>query len=136
MEGAVSHAMNYVLSGLLLTAIACASSGSRSTRQSSSDKLTHTELATSNAANAYDAINRLRPNWLRVSGTASIGGGVRSQLVLVYIDNQRAEDLYALKNISTGMVESAQWIDATRMATVLSNVPPGSYSGAILIKTH
>ena len=132
----MSHARNYLLSGLLsLGTVACASSGGPN-RHSSADKLTRNELATSNAANAYDAITRLRPNWLRPTGTASIGGGVRGQLILIYIDNQRAEDMYALKSISTGMIQSAEWIDAARVATVLNNGPAGSYSGAIIIKTH
>ena len=132
----MSYTRNYLLSVLLLiSTAACASAGS-SKHHSSSDKLTRSELANSNTTNAYDAIARLRPNWLRPTGTASIGGGVRGQLILIYIDNQRAEDLYALKNISTGMIESAEWVDAARVATVLNNVPSGSYSGAILIKTH
>lgn len=132
----MSRARNYLLSVLLsISTAACASSGSPN-HHSTSDKLTRSEIANSNTANAYDAIARLRPSWLRPTGTASIGGGVRGQLILIYIDNQRAEDLYALKNISTGMIESAEWLDAARVASVLSNVPSGAYSGAILIKTH
>lgn len=126
-----------LLAGLLLvvSAAACASTGA-TTRKSSPDKLTRAEIAMSSATNGYEAISRLRPNWLRAQGTASIAGAVRSQLILLYIDNQRAEDLYALKNLSAGMIESAEWIDATRVATVLSNVPSGSYSGAIVVRTH
>jgi hypothetical protein len=113
----------------------CASSGGAA-RRSAPDKLLRNEIAGANASNAYELITRLRPNWLRTAGTGSIAGGVRSQLILVYIDNQRAEDLTALKSVSTAIMESAEWIDATRLPMVLSNVPAGSFSGAILIKTH
>jgi hypothetical protein len=115
--------------------VACVSSGSGA-RPATSDRIARAEIASASATNAYELISRLRPNWLRPSGTGSIGGGVRNQLILVYIDQQRAEDLNALKTVSTSMITSVQWIDASRVATVVPNVPPGSYAGAILIKTH
>ena len=121
---------------LVLGLFACASSSTGATRRGSQDKLTRTEIMSSNVSNAYEAISRLRPNWLRATGTASIGGGVRNQLILVYIDNQRAEDMSALKTVSANIMESAEWIDASRIQTVLSSAPAGSYAGAILIKTH
>ena len=121
---------------LIFALFACASSGTSSARRGSADKLTRAEITTSNVSNAYEAISRLRPNWFRSMGTASIGGGVRNQAILIYIDNQRAEDMNALKTVSAAIMESAEWIDASRIQTVLSSAPSGSYAGAILIKTH
>ena len=91
----------------------------------------------SNASTAYELISRLRPNWLRQQATSSVAGGViRSQTILVYLNRQKLEDLNALKTISIGDVDSAEWIDAARVQTVLTDVPSGPISGAIVIRTH
>jgi hypothetical protein len=122
---------------VLTTIGACASSGTGSAARSSPDKITRSEISTSNATNAYELINRLRPSWLRPTATGSISGGVvRSQSILVYLDHQRLEDLNALKTISVEALDSAQWIDAARVQTVLSDVPGGMVSGAIILKTR
>jgi hypothetical protein len=117
---------------------ACASSGSGgATAHTSPDKITRAEIYNSNATNAYELISRLRPNWLRPGATGSIAGGViRNQGTLVYLNNQRLEDLNALKTISAAGIESAEWIDAARVQTVLSNVPTGAIGGAIVLKTR
>ena len=122
---------------LLLTVVACASSGGTSAGRTSPTRITRYEIAGSNASNAYELISRLRPDWLRRQPTASVSGGVvRSQSVLVYLDRQRLEDLNALKTISAGGIESAEWIDASRVQTVLADVPSGPIAGAIVIRTR
>ena len=116
---------------------ACASSGSGSTEsRGSPDLITRAEIRSSNASNAYELISRLRPNWLRPTATGSISGGARSQIILVYLNGQRLEDLNALKTISAEGLKSAQWIDASRVQTVLSDVPSGAIAGAIVVKTR
>ncbi|MDP9206877.1 MAG: hypothetical protein M3P12_15740 [Gemmatimonadota bacterium] len=118
----------------VLTLAACASSGTGSS--AAPDRLTRAEITHSNASTAYELINRLRPNWLRATAVGSISGGAsRTQSILVYLDGQRLEDLNALKTISAAGIQSAEWIDSTRAATVLRDAPPGPIAGAILLKT-
>lgn len=115
---------------------ACASSGGAKAR-SSPDMITHAEVSASSATNAYELVNRLRPNWLRAPATGSIGGGVIArQAILVYLDRQRLEDLNALKTLSIEGIDSAQWIEASRVPTILPDVPPGPVAGAIVIRTR
>lgn len=122
---------------ILATVLACASGGGTTTSRTSPTRITRYEIAGSNASNAYELISRLRPDWLRRQATASVSGGVvRSQSVLVYLDRQRLEDLNALKTISAGGIESAEWIDASRVQTVLADVPSGPIAGAIVIRTR
>lgn len=123
---------------LLAAMIACASSGAGSSgSRASPTRITRSEIYSANASNAYELINRLRPDWLRTQPTGSVAGGVvRSQSILVYLNRQRLEDLNALKTISVGGIESAEWIDASRVQTVLSDVPSGPIAGAIVIKTR
>lgn len=124
---------------VIFTAVAgCASGGAgTSGGRASPNRITRAEVEASNATNAYELISRLRPNWLREPPTGSVSGGViRSQTILVYVNRQRQEDLDALKSISITAIDSAEWVDASRVQTVLSDVPSGSYTGAILIKTR
>jgi hypothetical protein len=123
---------------IIIGLAACASSGAAGgTARTSPDRITRSEIYSSNATNAYELINRLRPNWLRPGSTGSIGGGVvQSQAILVYLNSQRLEDLNALKTISVEGLESAQWVDASRVQTVLNEVPSGPIAGAIVLKTR
>lgn len=122
----------------IATLAACASSGTGSAAaRSSPDRLTRAEISKSNASNAYERISRLRPNWLRATGTGSISGGAaRTQIILVYLDGQRLEDMNALRTISVAGIQSADWLDNTRVATVLRDAPVGPIAGAILLKTQ
>ena len=94
-------------------------------------------MRASNATNAYELINRLRPNWLRATAAGSIGGGVIArQAILVYLDRQRLENLDALTSISVDVVDSAQWLEPSRVQTVMPDVPSGPIAGAIVIRTR
>ena len=122
---------------VLIGLIGCASAGGTTTGRESPTRITRSEIYSSNASNAYELISRLRPDWLRAQPTGSVAGGVvRSQSILVYLNRQRLEDLNALKTISAGGIESAEWVDASRVATVLTDVPAGAIAGAIVIKTR
>jgi hypothetical protein len=133
---------NYALTAgrlaLTLTLAACASSGtSSSTPRRSPDKITRSEIAASNVMNAYELIDRLRPDWFRGRGTASISGGrISSQVVLVYLDGHRLGDLTTLRTLSVSGIDSIQWLDATRAETVLSGVGSDPIAGAIVIKSQ
>jgi hypothetical protein len=130
--------VNVARFSMVIGLAACASSGAAGgTARTSPDRITRSEIYSSNATNAYELINRLRPNWLRPGSTGSIGGGVvQSQAILVYLNSQQLEDLNALKTISADGLESAQWIDASRVQTVLNYVPTGPIAGAIVLKTR
>ena len=123
---------------LVLALSACASSGASTGggARRSADQITYAEISTASALNAYDLINRLRPNWLRAPATGSIGGGVRSQIIAVYLDGHRLGDLESLRTLSTDGIRSMQWLDAARAATVLTEIGSDAIAGAIVIKTH
>src|SRR5258706_4000036 len=130
--------VNVARFSMIIGLAACASSGAvGGTARTSPDRITRSEIYSSNATNAYELISRLRPNWLRPGPTGSIGGGVvQSQAILVYLNSQRLEDLNALKTISAEGLESAQWIDAARVQTVLNPAPSGPVSGGIVLQTR
>jgi hypothetical protein len=122
---------------LVVFAAACASSGGGASARSNPDAITRAEVSASNATNAYELVNRLRPNWLRATATGTIGGGnITRQAILVYLDRQRLENLDALKTVSVDVVDSASWIDPSRVQTVMPDVPSGPIAGAIVIRTR
>lgn len=121
---------------ILVSIVACASSGGTASARHQSDLITATEIATSGTTNAWDMINRLRPNWLKQQSVGSVGGGARTQVVAVYVDGQRFGDISTLRTFSTSSILSAQWLDAARAATVLNEVGSDPIAGAIIIKTH
>jgi hypothetical protein len=64
--------------------------------------LTFDEIAAAHAdvTTAYDAIARLRPNWLASHGvTSTIGGGTDTEYATVFVDGQAFGDLNSLHNI-------------------------------------
>lgn len=115
---------------------ACASSGTAGSTPRSSDTITPAEIRSSSATNAYTLIERLRPNWLRAPAMGSIGGGGRTQLVVVYLDGHRLGDIQSLRTLSVESIKSMQWLDAARAATVLTEVGSDPIAGAIIIKTQ
>jgi len=117
---------------------ACASSGKRppAGQSSSSDYVTSVEITAVGATNAYDLINRLRPRWLRTQAPGSISGGVRNQIVAVYLDGVRLGGLEALRSLSTSGFQTMRYYDATRAATVLRDPGSEPIAGAIVITTN
>lgn len=115
--------------------LACGSSQAGRGERPASDRITRSEIAASSAGNAYDMIERLRPNWLRVPSTGSLSG-MRNRIIVVYVDGQRLGDTQSLRSLSVIAIQSMQWLDATRAETVLHEVGSQPIAGAILIKTQ
>lgn len=89
--------------------------------------------AYADARSAWDAIARLRPNWLAARGVTSlVDGGAGTDYAVVFIDGQRYGDLNSLKVIQAYQVGSAQYYDVTQ-AGAMFGIRGGS-SGVIEIK--
>jgi hypothetical protein len=102
-----------------------------------SDVITASQISTSGASSAWDAVQRLQPHWLRPPATGSIGGGTaQSQVILVYLDGHRLGDVSSLRTLSTSGITSMRWLDAARAATVLTDVGSDPIAGAIVIRTQ
>jgi hypothetical protein len=134
---------------LAVSFAACASSGTTAGPQRAPDMIIANELEGSGATNALQAIERLRPNWMRERGTGSIAGSctggagtpctmagiVRSQMIVVYLDGQRLGDVTSLRTLSVTGIRTMQWLDAARASTVLPGLAGEAVAGAIVIKT-
>ena len=84
--------------------------------------------------NAYDAIARLRPNWLAAHGiTSGANNGAGTEFAVVYLDGQLYGDLNTLRGIPAFHVGSVRYYDVTQ-AGARFGIRAGS-SGVIEVTT-
>lgn len=97
----------------------CASaSGTSSNRAAhrSGNVLTFNEIAGAHAdvETAYDAIVRLRPNWLAPHGvTSAVAGGAGTDRATVFVDGQAYGDINSLRLIPAYNVRDIRYYDIT-----------------------
>lgn len=115
---------------LLLTLAACATASGSGARRSGS-VLTADEMAELPVITAYDAVQRMRPQWLRhrSSPTAS---NPRPDVPIVYLDGVRWGEAYDLRNLRVETIESMRYLNS-RDAT--NRFGSGHTGGAILVIT-
>ena len=89
--------IRYVYVLAVATLLGCASASSSGARREP-NVITEQDIAAIPVTNAYDAIERLRPLFLRSRGKTSINTP-GTQYATVYVDGVRYGDLNSLKNI-------------------------------------
>ena len=97
--------------------IACASTPSRqdgSVPARMGSVLTAEEMVNAHAdvGNMYDAVARLRPNWLAPRGTMSSTSG--SNYAQVFVDDQAVGDINALRAINAYQVGDVRYYDGSQ----------------------
>lgn len=120
--------------------LGCASTGTNpgtAGASRSSNVLTGGDIAAAHAdvATAYDAVARLRPNWLAAHGvTSTVSNGAGTEYATVYVDGERFGDLSTLRNIPAYHVRSIRYYDFTE-AGARFGIRGGS-SGVIDVSTN
>ena len=105
----------------VMASMGCAtSSGTSGTSYPTSSRkaniLTFDEIAAAHAdvTTAYDAVARLRPNWLASHGvTSTIGGGTDTEYATVFIDGQAYGGIESLRDIPAYHVGQFRYYDIT-----------------------
>jgi hypothetical protein len=107
--------VNHLYVAAVLTLFGCASGGGSPTKHLSSTTLTAVEMAEKHAdvTTAYDAIARLRPNWLAPHGASSTNAS-NSTLAAVFVDEQAMGDVSVLRNIPAYEVAVIEYYDVTQ----------------------
>jgi hypothetical protein len=100
----------------MMAVMACASTPSRSdgTPLRKGSTLSAEEVASAHADvnSIYDAIARLRPNWLAPRGTMSTTSG--SNYAEVFVDDQLVGDINSLRNIQAFQVGDVRYYDVSQ----------------------
>jgi hypothetical protein len=105
----------------LLVLTACSSGGSTGTatpaaQRSSRNLITRAEIESSNVQDAYEVVQRLRPEYLREQrGNPSISSG--PQYAAVYVDGVRRGGPEALRGLRPVEVEEIRFISASDATT-------------------
>jgi hypothetical protein len=119
------------LSFMLAAANGCASSKATSQTTSkvnrSSNSITAEEIAGTGAVNVYDAIQRLRPQWLTSSRVRRGGSG---DDLVVYLDSNRYGSMGSLRSLSIGGVQEVRFYGASEAT---NRYGTGHTGGAILV---
>ncbi len=112
---------------LLAALSACASAGNAPSVDR--NLVTSAELEQMGSANAYQALERLRPEFIRRNrGRASIN--LQGARTVVYIDNARFEEIEALRTIQSAAVETIRFIDGRDAVTRFGS---GHEAGALIV---
>lgn len=122
-----------VIACLVLTA--CASGGGRSTTQSprDPDRISPEEIQSQPAGSAYDAVQRLRPNWLRGRAATLAGGNTTTvHLPAVFVDNVYFGSLQTLRQFNLDSVDEILFSSASEATTRYGT---GYLGGVIHVRT-
>jgi len=115
---------------LMLLVLGCASPG-ETTSTSSSRTLTQADLLGTREATLYDAIQRLRPQWLRARGANLTGASILPQ---VYLDGSERGDIFELRQIPVLDVTGVSFMSASDAATRFGT--RAGTGGVILVLTR
>jgi hypothetical protein len=93
--------------------------------------ITQEEIAAARVTNAFDAVTRLRPNFFRDRGRASILGRDQRAPIL-YVDEQRVGDLARMRELDATLVWEIRYFGATESQQKWGN---GHAGGVIQVLT-
>ena len=99
----------------------------------SSNVIVEAELASSGAANALEAIQRLRPAMLRSRGGSQVSDGSGTEQIMVYVDGIGTGGLQSLTSVAVLNVKEIRYISATDATTRFGT---NHAMGAILVSTR
>lgn len=132
MHAFIFRLRRQVAVALCVGGAACASSGGRPLAPGTeSSVLTADEIARSGATNAYDAVRKLRANFLASRGETSLGGAA-SNAPTAYVDGILLGEPTALRGIPAGQVASVRVYRAWEAQMRFGN---GNLSGVIEVTT-
>ncbi|MBI4343106.1 MAG: hypothetical protein HY599_07035 [Candidatus Omnitrophica bacterium] len=116
---------------LALAGSACAGASQGPARSGrGSNVITRAELDGLPSSSAYDAVQRLRPQWLSRPNTPSIQG---SNPVMIYVDRHNFGALESLRSLNTEQIEQMEFVPARDATTRYGT---GHASGVIEVTTR
>lgn len=137
---------SFTLGALFVGAIGCASSGTStqagepqttavsspgSTRpRRDPNVITAEELASRSTLTARQAIEQLRPQFLRIRGTTTLGNAQTGDVIWVYFDGTRMGTVEVLNNISAHEIREIRYLNPSEAT---NRYGTGHVQGAILI---
>ena len=135
----------FLVGAALLGAAGCASSGTagqtgepqtsvvsapQPKQRKDPNVITEAELASRSALTARQVIEQLRPQFLRVRGTTTLGNAQTSDVIWVYFDGTRMGTLEVLNNIGAQEIREIRYLNPSEAT---NRYGTGHVQGAILV---
>ena len=111
--------------------LGCASSAGGGGSDSPRDALTQADLLETNQPTVYEALQQLRPQWMRVRGPGRAYG---TPTIQVYLDGAPFGELNALRQLRVTGVRDVRYLSATDAATLFGTLSDAAH--AILVRTR
>jgi len=129
------HLSRRVLATAMVALAACASGGAGSSHAKQDPNVISTEeIATSSASNAYEVIQRLRPNFLRtrgaVHGTPGATNAMEMVDLVVYLNENRLGGSDQLRQIAATDIQEIRYFNSSEATTKWGT---GHSAGAIQV---
>ncbi|MGH7603382.1 MAG: hypothetical protein ACRENK_05200 [Gemmatimonadaceae bacterium] len=127
--------MRYFAVVVVVAGIGCASGGSTTSSDDtarphrSSSVITEQEIASSSATTAYEAVEKLHPEFLRSRGETTTGSD--SGLPDVYVGTVRYGDTSSLRNIAASNVREIHFYRGAEAGTKYGMQNPNGINGII-----
>src|SRR5215210_4628250 len=99
----------------LAAAIGCATTPGKSDTMGTGNIISEQEIAASGVSTAYEAVERLRPNFLRSRGPSSLRTDV-SSLPTVWLGRQKYGDASTLRQIPASNIVQIRFFSASESA--------------------
>jgi hypothetical protein len=137
-------ARSVALGALLAGVTGCASSGTSTTAgetqtavvsspqrpRKDPNVITEAELASRSTLTARQAIEQLRPQFLRTRGTTTLGNAQTADVIWVYFDGTRMGTLDVLNNIGVHEIREIRYLNPSEAT---NRYGTGHVQGAILV---
>jgi hypothetical protein len=120
-----------LLTALLAAALTACGSSPRQGGRTDRSIITAQEIAATRVSTAYEAVERLRPEFLRGRGPFSVSDP-NAGLPVVYLDGVRYGEINLLRNISAMNVQTIEFISASDASTRWGT---GHAGGVLAVRT-
>jgi len=104
----------FVIAALIAAVSGCAHSARLDEPRTRNNVLTREEIAAAPVGNAYEALDRLRPNFLRPHAT---GGRPATAYPVVFIDGVRRGALDVLRSVAANSIVEIRYLTAADATT-------------------
>jgi len=99
----------------LIAVVACTAGGpgtSQGIPAQDRNYITNAELLSLPSSSLYDAVEKLRPHFLRSHGASSLGGGSGDDFATVYLDGRPYGDINSLRSLVPAQISGVRYYDA------------------------
>jgi hypothetical protein len=123
--------------------LGCSASTGATPRTSSKPKvdpdlISTAEIDSQTFRDAYDVVQKLRPNWFtrKTGGSSARRMGASGSGLVVYLDNTRMGGVEALRQLNTSAFESLRFMDAAIATATLPGLGSSVIAGAIVAQSR